>query len=67
MYFIGIYVIDQHEVVHNCEVEGNWYMVLLLLFFLQIKNKVWCAKVFTPFTLIHLNKIQCNHFHSEVT
>ena len=38
---------DQNEVVHNCEMEGDWYMILL--FFLQIKNRnVWCAKVFTP-------------------
>ena len=26
-------VIDQHKVVHNCEVEGKWYMVLFLIFY----------------------------------
>ena len=24
---LGFYVIDQHEVAHNCEVEGKLYMV----------------------------------------
>ena len=43
---LGFYVTDQHNMVHNCQVEGNWYMVLIIL---QIKHrKVWCAKLFTP-------------------
>ena len=28
---LGFYVIDQHKVVHDCEVGGNWYMVLIII------------------------------------
>ena len=61
-------MIDQHKVVHNCEVEGKWYMALFIIIFLQIKTeKCGVQKYSSPFTLILLNKIQRNQFPSEVT
>ena len=30
---LGFYVIDQHKVMHNFEVEGKWYMVIIFFFY----------------------------------
>ena len=35
---LGFYVIDQHKVVHNCEVERKWYMFFFLVFFFTNKK-----------------------------
>lgn len=49
-FFLGIYVIDLHKVMHNNSVEGEGFMVVKMK---QKILKVWCASMYTPYFTVN--------------
>ena len=45
---LGFYVINQHKVMHNCEVEGKWYMISNFFFANKKTEKCGVQKYSTP-------------------